>query len=60
MIFLGINYVSTVKEGIIVFYGDNLKLLDKNFNKYRQKLEKEERKVMKNIIMKFLFKKWIY
>lgn len=46
MIFFRINYVSTVKEGIIVFYGDNQKLLDKNFKKYRQKLEKEERKVI--------------
>lgn len=64
-ILVGIDYVSTSKEGVLVAYDDNpetiakfaIKIL-KNYE-YRKKLSKEARISMKNFNNEILLKKWI-
>jgi hypothetical protein len=64
-ILVGIDYVTTIKEGVIIVYDEKpetianyaIKIL--NNIEYRKKIGKRARKSMKKFNNKILFKKWI-
>ena len=64
-VLLGIDYVSTSKEGNINIYDENPKIIAKfaikilNNYSYRKNLGKEARKSMKKYDNNILFKKWV-
>ena len=64
-ILMGIDYVSTSKEGVVILYDDNPETVAKyainilNNDKYRKKLGKEARQSMKKFNNENLFKKWV-
>ena len=64
-ILIGIDYLSTSNEGVIIVYDDSPEIIAKyainilNNDEYRKKLGKEARKSMKKFNNENLFKKWI-